>query len=44
MQKNRRDQRVFQCGLRLGHLHADARFAKEFDNQPGLDDEVNPPA
>src|SRR6516162_11444968 len=42
MQKNRRDQRVFQCGLRLGHFHADARFAKEFDDEPSLDDEVDP--
>src|SRR5437879_8220056 len=44
MQKKWRDQRVFQCGLRLGHFHAGARFAKAFDDQPGLDDEVDPPA
>src|ERR1700730_18459043 len=44
MQKKRRDPRVFQCGLRLGHFHADARFAKAFDDQPSLDDEVDPPA
>src|SRR5205823_5546666 len=44
MQKKRRDQRVFQCGLRLGHFRANARFAKAFDDQPGLDDEVDPPA
>ena len=44
MQKNWRDQRVLQCGLRLGHFLADARFAKAFNDQPSLDDQVDPPA
>jgi hypothetical protein len=42
--EKRRDQRVFQCRLRLGHFRAHVRFAKAFDDQPGLDDEVDPPA
>src|SRR5438067_4081187 len=44
MQKERRDQRVFQCGLRLGHFRTDARFAKAFDDQPGLDNKLDPAA
>ena len=44
MQKKRRDESVFQCGFSLGQFHADTRFAKAFDDQPGLDDEVDPPA
>ena len=44
MQKKRRDQRVFQCRLRLGHFRAHVRFAKAFYNPPGLDDELDPSA
>jgi hypothetical protein len=40
MQKERRDQRVFQCGLRLGHFRADARFTIAIDDQSGLDEEL----
>jgi hypothetical protein len=40
MQKKRRDQRVFQCGLRLGHFRADARFTIAIDDQSGLDEEL----
>jgi hypothetical protein len=43
MQKERRDPRVLQCRFGLGQFHAGARFAKAFDDQPGLDDEVDPP-
>jgi len=44
MQKGRRDPRVFQYRFRFGQFHADARFVKAFDNQPGLQDKVDPPA
>ena len=44
MQKERRDARIFQCRFRLGQFHTDARFGKAFDDQPGLDDEIDPPA
>jgi hypothetical protein len=42
MQKERRDPRVFQCRFRLRQFHTDARFAKAFNDQPSLDDEVGP--
>lgn len=43
MQAEGRDQRVLQCGLHLGHFQTNARFAKAFDDQPCLDDELDPP-
>jgi len=44
MQKERRDQRVFQHRHGLSDFHAHTRFAEPVDDQPSSDDEIDPTA